>query len=138
MSVRGQKDGAGDVLYNCFSTAINSGSSYGTAPSDENSPPESPSSSFFSPSSSCSSSSESDSRSEGTHMSSSDFSPSSFCFSRSTRKRNLEKFAILTRKPRSHVRILIYQTRAIWDISSCMSESNVAQNMTFYKSNGKL
>ena len=32
------------------------------------------------------------------------------------RQEKLEKFAILTRKPRSHVRILIYRTWPIWSI----------------------
>ena len=32
-------------------------------------------------------------------------------------KKKLEKFAILTRKPRSHVRILIYRTWPIKDLS---------------------
>ena len=32
------------------------------------------------------------------------------------RQKKLEKFAILTRKPRSHARILIYRT---WPITSC-------------------
>ena len=34
-------------------------------------------------------------------------------------QKKLEKFAILTRKPRSHVRILIYRTWRIASILSC-------------------
>ena len=35
------------------------------------------------------------------------------------RQKKLEKFAILTRKPWSHARILIYRT---WPIESCVTE----------------
>ena len=38
------------------------------------------------------------------------------------RQKKLEKFAILTRKPRSHVRILIYRT---WPIGSCVCHDGV-------------
>ena len=40
------------------------------------------------------------------------------------RQKKLEKFAILTRKPRSHARILIYRT---WPIATA-SQPNASQN----------
>ena len=36
------------------------------------------------------------------------------------RQKKLEKFAILTRKPRSHARILIYRTWPIQNRSTCL------------------
>ena len=36
------------------------------------------------------------------------------------RQKKLEKFAILTRKPRSHVRMLIYRT---WPITTCKTRA---------------
>ena len=38
------------------------------------------------------------------------------------KQKKLEKFAILTRKPRSHVRILIYRT---WPIDLCLSPQSL-------------
>ena len=43
-------------------------------------------------------------------------------------QRKLEKFAILTRKPRSHARILIYRT---WPISDKLTEKNAPQVVIF-------
>ena len=37
-------------------------------------------------------------------------------------QKKLEKFAILTRKPRSHARILIYRTWPIFHMFLCISE----------------
>ena len=44
------------------------------------------------------------------------------------RQKKLEKFAILTRKPRSHVRILIYRT---WPIAGAI-ELNILFDQGFY------
>ena len=41
------------------------------------------------------------------------------------RQKKLEKFAILTRKPRSHARILIYRT---WPIEKPYSNDNLRRN----------
>ena len=43
------------------------------------------------------------------------------------RQKKLEKFAILTRKPRSHVRILIYRT---WPIENCYEPVPINMDQT--------
>ena len=47
------------------------------------------------------------------------------------RQKKLEKFAILTRKPRSHARILIYRT---WPIGICSDSPDLVSGKKFYLS----
>ena len=47
------------------------------------------------------------------------------------RQTKLEKFAILTRKPRSHARILIYRTWPIGNINNSEYQARYALNSTY-------